>query len=112
MEAALIDLIRRTSPEDVCSLLIAGGVMLVALIISLTYMCLRHRRSETILQLKAEMVSRGMSAAEIERVLDTKPSLSETDRLWHQGMSAKDIERVLAAKNKQSADATASTSAS
>jgi hypothetical protein len=50
-------------------LLVVGGGLCVGLITQLAGIWSKHKKTEMVLQLKSEMVARGMSVSEIERVL-------------------------------------------
>ncbi|HZZ26831.1 MAG TPA: hypothetical protein VFE46_02395 [Pirellulales bacterium] len=73
MEEALIHLINRADPVAIVALLlIFGGGIIVALIsISFNFISTSRKRDAEI-NLKHEMIARGMSADEIERVLAAK----------------------------------------
>jgi hypothetical protein len=70
MTEAIINLINRSRPDEFIALvLIFGGSMLVAIIAIVGSFIYHHRKHEAEINLKHEMIARGMSADEIERVL-------------------------------------------
>ena len=70
MAEAIINLINRSRPDEFIALvLIFGGSMLVAIIAIVGGFIYHHRKREAEINLKHEMIARGMSADEIERVL-------------------------------------------
>jgi hypothetical protein len=71
MTEAIINLINHTKPEAFVALvLIFGGCVVVAIIAVIGGMIYHFRKHEAELNLKHEMISRGMSADEIKTVLE------------------------------------------
>src|SRR5690242_2813718 len=99
MTEAIISLINRSKPDDFLALvLIFGGSAVVGLTAIILTFIYKSRAREADINLKHEMLARGMSADEIERVLAATSSPKDLKReLFLSGMSAEDIERVTAA---------------
>jgi hypothetical protein len=75
MTEALINLINRSKPDEFIALvLIFGGSMVVAIIAIIASFVYHFRKREAEINLKHEMIARGMSADEIERVLSATSS--------------------------------------
>ena len=66
-------LLSRISSNDLIPITFIVTGMLVGLIIALTVQWRLHRRTEMEVALKQEMLARGMSAEEIERVIKANP---------------------------------------
>jgi Na+-transporting methylmalonyl-CoA/oxaloacetate decarboxylase gamma subunit len=78
MTEAIINLINRSKPDEFIALvLIFGGSMLVAIIAIVGSFIYHFRKREAEINLKHEMIARGMSADEIERVLAAKSASVE-----------------------------------
>jgi hypothetical protein len=77
---ALIHLVNRADPVAIVALLLIFGgsavVAVIAIVFSFTY---SWRKREAELNLKHEMIARGMSADEIERVLAAKSDSQHED---------------------------------
>lgn len=70
MTEAIINLINRSKPDEFIALfLIFGGSLLVALTAIICTFLYKFRKREAEINLKHEMIARGMSAEEIEKVL-------------------------------------------
>jgi hypothetical protein len=70
MSEAIINLINRSKPDEFIALvLIFGGGMVVALTAIIGGLIYKFRKREAVINLKHEMIARGMSVDEIERVL-------------------------------------------
>ena len=98
MTEAIIDLINRSKADDLVALvLIFGGSVVVGLVAIILTFIYKSRAREADMNLKHEMLARGMSADEIEKVLAATSSPTDLKRqLFLSGMSAEDIERVTA----------------
>jgi hypothetical protein len=73
MTQAIIDLINRSKPDEfIALLLIFGGGLVVALVAIIGSFVYHFRKREAEMNLKREMIARGMSADEIERILAAK----------------------------------------
>ena len=73
MTEAIINLINHTKPEAFIALvLIFGGSLVVGIIAVIGGIICHFRKHEAELNLKHEMIARGMSAAEIKKVLETR----------------------------------------
>ena len=70
MTEAIINLINRSKPDDFLALvLIFGGSAVVGLVAIILTFIYKSRKREAEINLKHEMIARGMSAEEIEKVL-------------------------------------------
>jgi hypothetical protein len=76
MFEAIASLISRMRPEDLFGLLIPLFAICGAMIVGIFALALKHLRILRESTLKQEMVARGMSADDIERVLSGKSSRS------------------------------------
>lgn len=73
MTQAIIDLINRSKPDEFIALtLIFGGSLIVALVAIIGSLIYHFRKREAEMNLKREMIARGMTADEIERILAAK----------------------------------------
>jgi hypothetical protein len=87
---------------DLKVVLLAVALSLPIMVIFGTYYWWRIRRDELLINLKRDLVERGMSAQEIQMVIDAGTrSPDETDHLKRdmldRGMSAEQIDKVLSA---------------
>jgi hypothetical protein len=101
----------RLPPEHLtmllCIMIPLAGLVTIAVVWIFAFYWRKVRQNDTEASLKSQMLDRGMSADEIERVLragsnnrETVGSNSlKTQMLWA-GSSGKDIERVLRAENE------------
>ncbi len=71
------ELLNRLPTGDIIPMLLLSLTVVAALIVLLAWQWRLHRRTELEILLKREMVSRGMSAEEIERVLAAGSSSCE-----------------------------------
>jgi len=69
---AIADLIHRMEPEAFFGLMIPLTVVVGGILIAIAGMIIKHSRYHRDAALKTEMIARGMSAEEIERVLAAK----------------------------------------
>jgi len=63
------DLLSRVPPHDVPAIVFSALAFVAGLVVWLTYQWRLHRRTEIEAALKQDMLNRGMSAEEIERVM-------------------------------------------
>jgi hypothetical protein len=83
MSEAIANLINRCSPEAFFGIVITiGGAFLVAIIGIITTSWSQWRKRELDTSLKQEMLARGMSAEEIERVLSAGSASAELRKWW------------------------------
>jgi hypothetical protein len=83
MSEAIANLINRCSPEAFFGIVITiGGAFLVAIIGIITTSWSQWRKRELDASLKQEMLARGMSAEEIERVLSAGSASAELRKWW------------------------------
>jgi hypothetical protein len=118
----MTDFFSKIGQHNVFWLMVIGGAVIFGVVATIAHAWRRVRIAEIEGALKQQMLDRGMSADEIERVAraSNQPSLgivecgidgSETQtgivqNLAENGYSAEDIERILKALPKSSADAT------
>ena len=80
MTEAIISLIDRAKPDEFFALLfIFGGGAVVAIVAIIGSLVYHYRKREAEFHLKQEMIARGMSADEIERVLAATTKSSAKD---------------------------------
>jgi hypothetical protein len=77
--------------------IVCGGPIVGWVVSSLATNWRRARESEHLAALKQSLAERGMSAEEIERVVNAGRITGLKEKMVAQGMSAADIERVLRA---------------
>lgn len=83
MSDALANLMNRSSPEAFFGIVFSvGGAFLVAIVAIIVGSWSQVRRREMDTSLKQEMLARGMSAEEIERVLSAGSALAEIRKWW------------------------------
>jgi hypothetical protein len=83
MSDALANLMNRSSPEAFFGIVISvGGAFLVAIVAIIVGSWSQVRRREMDTSLKQEMLARGMSAEEIERVLSAGSASAEIRKWW------------------------------
>ena len=63
------DLLSRVPPHDVAAIVFSALAFVAGLVVWLTYQWRLHRRTEIEAALKQDMLDRGMSAEDIERVM-------------------------------------------
>ena len=92
-----VPFIAQASLQGFLSVMVLGVLGLTAVLIAvpaiLAYHWRIHRATQAYLQLKREMVQRGMSAGEIERVIQA----TSIPELIQQGLSTKAVERLIRA---------------
>jgi SOS response regulatory protein OraA/RecX len=81
--------------------IVCGGPVLGWIVSSLATNWRRARESEHLAALKQSLADRGMSAEEIERVIDAGRITGLKEKMIARGMSAADIERVFRAGQLQ-----------
>jgi hypothetical protein len=83
MSEALANLMNRSSPEAFFGIVITvGGAFLVAIVAIIAGSWCQWRKRELDTSLKQEMLARGMSADEIERVLSAGTASAEFRKWW------------------------------
>ncbi len=91
MSEAIANLINRANPEAFFGIVIAvGGAFLVAIIGIIASHWYKWRKREIDANLKLEMLSRGMSADDIERVLSAGTASGELRKWWNDRRSVID----------------------
>src|SRR5262245_6110709 len=99
----MAELLSRLRSEDLVVVVLFLLCFLAGLTVWLSLQWRLHRRSELEGALKQDMLNRGMSAEDIERVLRASSRRTEMDgviKLIARGMSLEDIERVLRASSR------------
>jgi hypothetical protein len=91
MSEAIANLINRADPEAFFGIVIAvGGAFLVAIVGIIVWHWYKWRKREIDANLKLDMLARGMSAEDIERVLSAGTAPAEFRKWWNERRSVID----------------------